>query len=192
MLIRKKTRRNLLETRSMFGLLRDFGNSRFAIEYDRDKEIFSIGTEDEARNRAFDKDSEKGGIIVLSTDMNAVSLSNTQVVDWVKKKYYTLKNRIMKGSMLDKIADRNGILAMTVGYYLQGRYRANNGEKFSERSVSVEIIGIDEDKLFAVAEDICRDFQQECVLVKSYRDEGVYFVDNNYRQSFHVCSPLLH
>lgn len=179
MLIRKKTRRNLLETRSMFGLLRDFGNSRFAIEYDRDKEIFSIGTEDEARNRAFDKDSEKGGIIVLSTDMNAVSLSNTQVVDWVKKKYYTLKNRIMKGSMLDKIADRNGILAMTVGYYLQGRYRANNGEKFSERSVSVEIIGIDEDKLFAVAEDICRDFQQECVLVKSYRDEGVYFVDNN-------------
>ena len=80
--------------------------------------------------------------------------------------------------MLDRIVNKNKIIAMTVGYYLQGRYQSNNGDMFSEQSVSVEILGIDEEKLFAIAEDICRDFKQECVLVKSYRDGGVYFVDN--------------
>lgn len=179
MIKRKKPWKNILENRSMFGILRDFGNQRFDIEYDKSKEIFSIGTENEAMKRDFDKENEKGGIIVFSTDLNAVTLSDNKIIDWVKKKYYTLKNRATKGSMLDRIANKNKIIAMTVGYYLQGRYRSNNGEMFSEQSVSVEVLGIDEEKLFTIAEDICRDFKQECVLVKSYRDGGVYFVDNN-------------
>lgn len=174
----KKHWKNIIENRSMFGILRDFGNHPFDIKYNTSKEIFSIGTENEARRREFDKENEKGGIIVFSTDLNAVTLSDNKVINWVKKKYYTLKNRITKGSMLDKIADQKEIIAMTVGYYLQGRYKDNNGNMFSEKSVSVEILGIDEDKLFSIAEDICRDFKQECVLVKSYRDGGVYFVDD--------------
>ena len=173
----KTSRKNIIENRSMFGILRDFGNHPFSIKYDRNKEIFSVSLEEESVNRVFD--DEEGGIIVFSTDVNAVKLSDNQVINWVKKKFYTLKNRLVKGSMLDKIADKNNITAMTVGYYLQGRYKAQNGSVFTEHSLSIEVLGVDTDTLFSLAEDICRDFKQEAVLVKSYHDGGIYFVDNN-------------
>lgn len=85
----------------------------------------------------------------------------------------------MKGGMLDKVADKNGVSAMTVGKFLQGRYKSNNGSVFTENSVSVEVLGVDDKTLFQMAEDICKDFDQECVLVKSYKDGGIYFVDLN-------------
>ena len=141
--------------------------------------MFTIGNRFESVNRSFDSESEKGGIIVFSTDVNAVSQSDNKIVDWVTKKWKTLRNRLLKGGMLDKVADRNGVSAMTVGKFLQGRYKSNNGSVFTENSVSVEVLGVDDKTLFQMAEDICKDFDQECVLVKSYKDGGIYFVDLN-------------
>lgn len=174
----ERRRRNILENRSMFGTLRDFGNHRFFIGHDSLKEIFSIGQINESVRRCFDDKSERGGIIVFSTDVNAVEQSENKIIDWCMKKYKTIKNRVRNGAMLDKIANRNGITAMTVGKYLQGRYRSQkDGSVFTENSVSVEILGVSDNELFVLAEDIRKEFQQESVLVKSYLDGGVYFVE---------------
>lgn len=172
--------KNIFENLSTFSLLRDFGNKPFSIEYDKDKEIYFIGLEEESVNVAFEGENEKGGIIVLSTDVNALRLAENDVINWVKKKFYTYKNRLQKSSMIDKAAKRNHIEAMTVGYYLRGKYKKpKTGEIFTEHSLSVEILGIDEETLFKFADELCEDFLQECVLVKSYKNNKIYFVDNN-------------
>ena len=171
--------RDIRSNLSMYGMLRDFGNRHFSIRFDESRVIFTIGSLLESVNRSFDGESEKGGIIVFSTDVNAVEQSDNKIIDWVTKKWKTLRNRLLNGGMLDKVADRNGVSAMTVGKFLQGRYKSNNGSVFTENSVSVEILGVDNNMLFQMAEDICKDFDQECVLAKSYNDRGIYFVDQN-------------
>ena len=171
--------RDIRSNLSMYGMLRDFGNRHFSIRFDESHVLFTIGNRFESVNRSFDSESEKGGIIVFSTDVNAVKQSDNKIIDWVTKKWKTLRNRLLKGGMLDKVADRNDVSAMTVGKFLQGRYKSNNGSVFTENSVSVEVLGVDDKTLFQMAEDICKDFDQECVLVKSYKDGGIYFVDLN-------------
>ena len=122
-------------------------------------------------------DGEKGGIITLSTDVNAVPLSENKLVNWVKQKYASLKNRFTKSGMTDKIAKKHDLIGWTIGNFLDGHYRAKDGSDFNERSISVEIVSIDFDTLMSVAEDLCRDFKQQSVLVKSYDTGHIYFVN---------------
>ena len=49
---------------------------------------------------------------------------------------------------------------------------------YGEKSLSVEIIGIDTDTLIKIAEQLCETFMQESVLVKDYSTGRVMFVDN--------------
>lgn len=123
------------------------------------------------------EDAEKGGIIVFSTDVNSVELSSNKIVNWLKQKITTLGNRITATKKVDKIVGgKYNAVGWTVGKYLSGRYTAKNGNFFGENSISVEIIGIDESTLIAIAEDLCEEFKQETVLVKSYIDGGKIFL----------------
>lgn len=86
---------------------------------------------------------EKGGIIVFSTDVNAVELDGNKIKNWVKQKTATIKNCTQYKGMVDKVAHKNEPVGWTIGKYLNGRYRAKNGKTFSENSLSLEIIGVD-------------------------------------------------
>lgn len=121
--------------------------------------------------------NEKGGIIVFSTDVNAVELSPNKLANWVRQKLATLKNRQQTTKIIDKIANENELVGWTIGHYLNGRYRAKNGQNFGENSISLELVGIDDDKLIRVAESVCAAFMQECVLVKSYSTGRIMFVN---------------
>lgn len=124
-------------------------------------------------------EKEKGGIIVFSTDVNAVPLSTNKIINWLKQKIVTIGNRLNTNRKIDKIVGgKYEATAWTVGKYLSGRYTAKNGNFFGENSVSVEIIGITLDTLINVAEDLCEEFLQESVLVKSYADGGRIFLVN--------------
>ena len=122
---------------------------------------------------------KKGGIVVFSTDVNAVNLSPNRVANWIRQKFATFKNRQQSTRIIDKIANKNELVGWTIGHYLDGRYHAKNGKNFGENSLSLELVGIDDDKLIHVAEDICKEFMQECVLVKSYSTGRIMFVDPN-------------
>jgi hypothetical protein len=41
----------------------------------------------------------------------------------------------------------------------------------------VEFIGVPTDTLISLAEEICRVFEQESVLVKSYAEDKIFFVN---------------
>ena len=107
----------------------------------RSKIIASEGIE-------FEPDADKrGGIITFSTEVNALDLSENKVINYLKKKFSPIKNRLYKNKKIDKIANEHGLVGWTVGHFLSGRYTAKNGKVFDENSISVEIIGISTDEL---------------------------------------------
>lgn len=125
------------------------------------------------------KDTEKGGVIVFSTDVNAVKLSENKVINWLKQKAKTVENRLTYTGKIDRVAKSNDLIGWTVGRYLDGRYKAKNGKTYGENSLSVEIIGVDTDKLISIAEELCNLFVQETVLVKDYTTGNIMFVNGD-------------
>ncbi len=122
--------------------------------------------------------AERGGVIVFSTDVNSVKMSDNRLVNWVKQHLITLWNRysVVKrvGELVKSFKEVYGI---TIGGFVRGRYfdRENN-KVFDETSTSVEIIGIAKDVLLRVGEAIANEFQQQTVLVKCYADNSIFLV----------------
>jgi len=125
--------------------------------------------------------NKKGGVIVFSTDINAVELSPNKLRNWIKQKIFTLRNRLRTTKMLDLIVGRSSdrIEGWTIGHYFDGRYRAKNGNTFGEKSLSLEIIGIEFNALLKIAEEICKEFKQESVLLRDFSTGRILFVDPN-------------
>ena len=124
--------------------------------------------------------NELGGIIVFSQDVNAVKMSENKLINWLKQKFATFKNRATGKSTIDKIARDNELVGWTVGNFLNGRYTGKNGKTYSEKSLSVEVVGVSDEKLQKIAEELCRAFNQETVLVKTYSERNrILFVNGD-------------
>ena len=114
----------------------------------------------------------RSGIIVFSTDINAVQLDTNIIKNKIKQFVVTWRNRLTKGKKIhDVINDFNSneneyIGAYSVGNYFHGRYVGDNGEKFDEKSLYLEINGLSSVALLKMAENIAKSFGQETVLVK--------------------------
>lgn len=113
--------------------------------------------------------NKKGGIIAFSTDVNSVQLSENKVMNWVKQKLTTLKNRLMKNKMLTNIIKKHEEnIGFTIGNFVHGNYKDREGNVYNEKSLTIEIINVDQELLYDIAEEICKEFKQESVLVKDY------------------------
>lgn len=120
----------------------------------------------------------KGGIIVFSTDVNSEKQSENRFINFLKQKMKTIFNRLNATKKIDKIAAKNELVGWTIGYYLNGRYTSpKNGKQYGENSLSLEIIGVDFEKLYTIAMEICDSFSQESVLLKDFSSGRVLFVD---------------
>ena len=73
-------------------------------------------------------DDLKGGIIVFSEEVNAVKLSENKLINWVKQKFSTVKNKLYGSSYIDKISQKHDLVGWTIGNFLKGRY---TGKKWS-------------------------------------------------------------
>ncbi len=131
----------------------------------------------------FEKD-KRGGVITLSTDVNAVYKDDSEVFnrikDWLDSKVKTLSNQIYKNSKIKKVVDKvPEVTGFTVGNFMNGRYIDENGRTWNEKSFSVEIIGIDKNVLNLISTELSKMFNQESVLVKSYETGDIYFVEQD-------------
>lgn len=106
-------------------------------------------------------DREKSGIITFPCEADAIDLNKLN--NWIKQKLSAINNKIKAD---DEIGNTYNPVGWTVGRYLSGKYTANNGITYGEDSLSVELIGIDPEKVISVAEELCVSFQQESALVK--------------------------
>jgi len=79
---------------------------------------------------------------------------------------------------VENIAQKHAPTRWTIGKYLKGRYTDKNGKVYSEDSLSIEIIGISDDALTETAEELCKAFNLESVLIKSYLERNqIYIVE---------------
>ena len=126
----------------------------------------------------------RGGIIVFSTDVNAVELDKNKIINKIKQVITTFKNRLKKDAIIhnvmNKFNDKGGeyIGAYSVGNFFKGKYVGDNGEMYNERSLAVEINGLSSESLLKVAEMIAQEFMQETVLVKDLNKNKIYTADS--------------
>lgn len=155
--------------------------NKFTVVPSKEKCLFVIT--DKSVNEADDElakyekmlfDGPRGGQIIFSTDVNSKDFSENKFKNFIIQKFKTFKNRFTAKKALDKIRRKNDIYAWTIGQYFQGVYTGNNGKTFTEDSIVIDIIGVEKKDIFKLAEEICKTFDQESVLVKV--DNQVYFV----------------
>lgn len=126
----------------------------------------------------------RGGIIVFSTDVNAVELDKNKIINKIKQVITTFKNRLKKDTIIhnvmNKFNDKGGeyIGAYSVGNFFKGKYVGDNGEMYNERPLAVEINGLSSESLLKVAEMIAQEFMQETVLVKDLNKNKIYTADS--------------
>jgi len=120
----------------------------------------------------------RGGTIVFSTDINAVQLHDNKFINFLKQKLATIKNRLNATKKIDAVANAHNLVGWTIGHNYDGRYKAKNGKNFGENSLTLDIVGVSDDDLIAIATDICKSFQQECVLLKLISGK-VYFINQS-------------
>ena len=77
---------------------------------------------------------------------------------------------------INDIPKCNDIFAWTIGKYLHGRYKTKDGTIFDENSISVELLNVSIDTIISFAEELCKEFSQETVLVKLYGEDRILFV----------------
>jgi len=145
------------------------------IQFDETK---MIAFQNEEITTKLEKD-KKGGVIILSTDVSALMQSGNEVADFIRGKWDTIKNRLTYGKKINKVALNNKeVGGWTIGRYLRGRY-VNNGQVYDENSISVELLFVTKQVLIDVAKELCREFNQQEVIVKSYSDNEILFINSN-------------
>lgn len=163
-------------------------NNKFTI--DIDDVLFTIGDiredgeDDELRDSLDSKRSKGevvgfGGAIVFSTDVNSIELSRCGFKNWLVQKYKTLTNRFKSRKTLDILRRKNDISAWSVGRGFRGIYTGKNGRIFDENSIVINIVGQKFRKVVKVAKEICEESNQECVMVRDYETNQVYFIDKD-------------
>lgn len=120
---------------------------------------------------------DKGGIIVIPTDVNAVLPDIHEMADWIKQTLATLRNSVPSADATDNSGEKEEWSGWSIGHYLSGKYTAKNGKVYDNNALSVEIIGGDTDMMIRIAEDLCRDFKQDCVLLKDYSSHRILLID---------------
>ena len=121
-------------------------------------------------------ENERGGIIIFSTDLNAVQIDEQRAINVLKQKMQTISKRINSTKKIDRIAKSHDLIGWTIGKYLNGRYTADNGKQYGENSLSLEIIGVSCETPIKIAKELCTSFVHESALVKDYSSGSVMFI----------------
>ena len=134
----------------------------------------------------------RGGIIVFSTDVNSIEISKNRILNWVSQKLVTLKNRFFSKKILSRIiSDYNlekgkelggkeindKVGSFSIGNFFNGRYFDDSGNIYDENSQTLEVNGISSEGLIFLAEEICKEYQQETVLVKDINLNKIFLVN---------------
>lgn len=148
------------------------------------KNVESFTLDEGVHNNQYGLSDYRGGVIVFSTDVNAVEMDKNKILNKIKQVLTTFKYRYKKDTMLHSIMNnfnsKGGeyIGAYSVGNFFNGKYVGDNGEMYNEKSLSVEINGLSSKGLLNVAEMIAKAFQQESVLVKDLNKNKIYLADS--------------
>lgn len=121
-----------------------------------------------------------GGMVVLSTDVNATAGGIKGVAKRALKTWY---NRFTRSKKVDEAVKeqvmKKGIdTGWSVGNLFRGRYFSKkSGKQFNEKSFSVDIRGVPFDFVKGVAKSLMKKFDQESVLVINHENGKSFLLD---------------
>ena len=115
---------------------------------------------------------QREGVIVLSTEVNALEFSTSRIKNKILKTIATFGQRLRRKGIIRKVIDRMNrtqeeqIGAYSIGNLFSGRYIDDNGQHYDESSLALEINGLSSKSLLRLGEELARAFHQQTVLVK--------------------------
>ena len=156
----------------------------FLHECRMNKEAFVI--EEAIHDQQYGLGDYRGGIIVFSTTVNAVSLDKNKIKNKVKQILATIGQRFNASNISHKIVNKFNkynetgeyIGAYSVGNAFKGKYVGDNGEQFDERSITIEVGGLSTKGLLRLGEMIAKVFHQETVLIKDMNNFKFYLANS--------------
>jgi hypothetical protein len=123
----------------------------------------------------------EGGMIVMSTDVNATAGSGFK--NWARGLLKTWSNRLMKDKKVDEeirrlVKERGLDTGWSIGNLFRGRYYSpKSGQTFNEKSFSIDVRGVPFDFVVKIADALRKKFDQESVMVINHANNKVRFVD---------------
>ena len=122
-----------------------------------------------------------GGIITFSADITHKTKNDQRVpiksiVDKILAWIQTHANRLFVSKKVDK-AVKDAIeheVGFSLGNFFVGKYVDNQGNVFNEKSISLDIKGIDSEELEKLAGEVCEEFNQNSVLVEDRNKNSAY------------------
>lgn len=154
---------------------------------ERNSRAFTSNIEEGVAKDQYGLSKYRGGVIVFSTDVNAVNRGSGllgKLKSWADNKLETIKNRYSKDSKLSKLIQKFNsthnddlhIGAFSIGNLFNGRY-VSGGNVYDEKSASIEILGVPSEVLLLLGTEIANDFKQETVLIKDFNRDKFYLAD---------------
>ena len=107
------------------------------------------------------------GFIVFPTAISASKQSEEMLINKLKQKMRTISDRI----------DAESHIKWAIGKYLNSKYKAESGIIYGADSLSIMAVGVSYDVLMEIAEDLCKSFMQEAVLVRCLSSDLILFVN---------------
>ena len=122
-----------------------------------------------------------GGMIVMSTDVNAASESG--LIGKIKGFLKTFYNRLFKNELVDtelsRLVREKGLeTGWSIGNLFRGRYYSPTSKQvFNEKSFSIDIRGVDFDFVKEAGRFLGKDFEQEKVLLIDHSSGRTLLID---------------
>ena len=122
-----------------------------------------------------------GGMVVLSTDVNA-TMSKSTFLNKAKGYLMTWYNRLFKNRLIDeeltKLVMEKGLeTGWSIGNLFRGRYLSPKSKNvFNEKSLAVDIRGVDFDFVKEAGMALGRDLHQESVLLVDHSNGRTFLV----------------
>lgn len=121
-----------------------------------------------------------GGMVVMSTDVNATS---TGIKGMAKRLVKTVMNRVLRSKKIDEavkeqVKEKGIDTGWSIGNLFKGRYYSRKSDQqFNEKSFAVDIRGVPFDFVVDVAKTLMKKFDQEGVLLVNHETGRPYMMD---------------
>lgn len=137
------------------------------------KEFNRIGMVMRIATEYWEKELGYGGMIVMSTDVNAMSGSGfiNHVTSWAKTLYNRwVKNSKVTDTITDLLKSKNMETGFSIGNLFRGKYFNPKDKKaFDESSFAIDMRGVEMDFIKDLAKDLMRKFDQHSVLIVDHK-----------------------
>jgi hypothetical protein len=163
-------------------LMEGFELNSFSIsrKNDPEAEIIYFGSgNDDGNKRVLDEEfDDKSVIIAFPVDFQCLEMTNIELIDFFKEKINTIRNIVSNTKTINKVIEQNSeVYGLSIGSFVNGRYKSNGGQLFNVSSIGVEITGLIPDVSNRCVEEISTELKQEIVLIKKSQDNRIYLLN---------------